>query len=62
MENKKFQTVFDISLALVICFDRLNKVFEDNSLDIKLKVESCAIPKDSDYTTELINTELTENG
>ena len=61
MENKKLKTVFDISLALAVCFDKLNKVFEDNGLDIKLKVESCVIPKDGYYTTELINTELTEN-
>lgn len=38
--NKKFKLEFDICTTLVVCFSKLNKVFEENGLDIKLKVES----------------------
>ena len=49
--NKKLTTEFDICLSLAVCFDNLNRVFKDNGLDIKLKVESRIIP-DSHHKEE----------
>ena len=43
----KHRDEFDICLALVLCFERVNEVFERNNLDIKLKVESSLIPSDN---------------
>lgn len=42
--NKKTKTEFDICLSLVTCFSKLNKVFKESGLDIKLYVESHIIP------------------
>jgi hypothetical protein len=42
--KEKFQTEFDICLSLNNCFLTLNRVFKQNGLDIKLKVESYIIP------------------
>lgn len=42
--NKKLSTEFDICLSLTRCFYELNRIFKNNGLDIKLKVESHIIP------------------
>ena len=42
--NKKTKTEFDICLSLVTCFSKLNEVFKENGLDIKLNVKSHIIP------------------
>jgi hypothetical protein len=55
--DKKLSTEFDICISLTRCFDELNRVFKNNGLDVKLKVESHIIP-DNLYKEENLDREI----